>query len=162
MIESQKCPYCGGAGNLIGSSFCSKCGKTVVVCPNCGTFNATTVKFCVKCPTHLPSTPSSQGTATQSGAAETPYMQWEGFPFATLSKVSMKKWQWKAQILIAIGFSVVMVIMLAASIVNPSVSNDSTCLIAGYLVAVVIAVLIWHLTGRQQAKEEIRRRRGDI
>lgn len=74
----------------------------------------------------------------------------------------MKKWQWKAQILIAIGFSVVMVIMLAASIVNPSVSNDSTCLIAGYLVAVVIAVLIWHLTGRQQAKEEIRRRRGDI
>jgi len=89
-------------------------------------------------------------------------MLWEGFPFAVLSRVSMKKWQWKAQILIAIVFSVVMVIILAASIVNPSVSNDSTCLIAGCLAAVVITVLIWHLTGRQQAKEVIRRRRGDI
>lgn len=74
----------------------------------------------------------------------------------------MKKWQWKAQILIAIVFSVVMVIILAASIVDSSVPNDFTCLIAVGLAVVVITVLIMHLTGRQQAKEVIRRRRGDI
>ncbi|HXK36274.1 MAG TPA: zinc ribbon domain-containing protein [Candidatus Paceibacterota bacterium] len=152
MDDALNCPVCGTAIQQ-DSSFCRKCGGKIVRCPDCGVPLPPRLMYCPKCNASIETTTALEEPVPYEDGFEKPYMVWEGWPFATLAKMSQTRGQWRITLILTVAAMGILVLYWA--LIMAYAPADERCCLGGFLgvlmVFVLLMLLIRYRAGREGA-----------